>query len=129
MQKSSQSSTSSRHRELKLSTTPFSHGQPGSMKSGLIPFPSRQRRTSWATYSGPLSLRICSGIPTSPNNFSKCRTTSFEVILGATTRAKQRLVYSSKIGMIFNRCPYRSFFCYWKERYKRFSRKCNPHRL
>jgi hypothetical protein len=54
---------SSRNFPLKLSQYPFSHRLPGSMYNILVPsFPS-QFRNSPAIYSGPLSERMCSGIP------------------------------------------------------------------
>ena len=48
---------------LKLSTYPFSHGDPGSMYRVFAPtFPSHSR-TALAVSSGPLSERMCSGTP------------------------------------------------------------------
>ena len=88
---------SSRNFPLKLSQYPFSHGLPGSMYNVPVPrFPSHWRNF-WATNSGPLSDRMCSGIPrhsiTSDN--VSARITSRLPILRSTRIAKHSRVYSS----------------------------------
>jgi hypothetical protein len=77
-QKISPLSGSSRSFELKLSTWPVSQGEPGSMQAVLEPTAAIQLRTAWATNSGPLSERMCSGTPRSSLRSAKLSRASAE---------------------------------------------------
>ena len=51
------------------STYPFSQGLPLAMNRVCTPAWDSQRRTEWATNSGPLSLRKCPGAPRMANRY------------------------------------------------------------
>ena len=59
----SRSSSPSLSLPLKLSTHPFSHGDPGSIYRVLAPAPPSHSRTALEVNSGPLSGRMCPGTP------------------------------------------------------------------
>ena len=74
---------------------PFSQGEPGSMNSVVTPSSASQSRTALATNSGPLSERMCSGMPYSRKRSARIQSTSLAVIRRATEIARHSRVYSS----------------------------------
>jgi hypothetical protein len=94
-QKISRFSSSSRSLPLKLSMFPFSQGLPGSMNSVRAPNCPSQRRILWHVKPGPLSERMCSGIPREQKSSVRHSCTSSAVSLLPTRIARHSRVNSS----------------------------------
>jgi len=75
------------------------------MKRVLTSMRPSHLRIALAVNSGPLSERICSGIPLKTNRLNNWSMTSSEVMRRSTKMARHSLVYSSRIVNILNGLP------------------------
>ena len=107
MLKISHDSSSSRNLPLKLSTYPFSQGLPGSIYAVLAPTPVIQPFTAIAANSGPLSDRMCTGVPRAMNRSASTSMTSTAFSWRPTRIAKASRVNSSTTFSVRNLRPSR----------------------
>jgi len=93
--KNSDESSSSRRRPLKPSTTPFCHGDPGSMWSASVLLAVLHSITGFEVISGPLSAHRCARAPRIAVSSSSTAATSLQRSRRRTSIARLSRMHSS----------------------------------